>query len=122
MTEKSHEERLAEEKAWLVGRGNAVGGLAGDISDWKNQIGVLQAAAAKETEPLVMLNLLRYQAARRKPSWQATFQTLYDAMEACRARSGDDTVLAMLLIRHLLLYSSRAYTYENKWERNGGTP
>lgn len=122
MTEKSYEERLAEEKAWLVGRGNEVGGLAGGISDWKNQIGVLQAAAAKETEPLVMLNLLRYQAARRKPSWEATFQTLYDAMEACRARSGDDAALAMLLIRHLLLYSSRAYTYENKWERNGGTP
>lgn len=117
---QSHDERLALEKRWLVRKGDAVGELAGGINDWKNQIGVLQAAAAQETEPLAMLNLLRYQAARNDKSWRPVFGTLHQAIADCQAKAGEDAALAMLLIRHLLLYCSRAYTYKNKWERNGG--
>jgi hypothetical protein len=115
---KTHDERLAEEKVWLVKKGNEVGKLARDVNDWKNQIGVLQAAAAKETEPLVMSNLLRYQAARNDKSWKAAYPALAPAIEECSTRASKDPALAMLLIRHLLLYSSRAYIFE-RWQEKG---
>jgi|GEM_PF-7009481 hypothetical protein len=104
---------LAEQKAWLVQRGDAIGELAREKGDWKNQIQGMAEAARRETEPLVLLNLLRYQATRNKNWKQGTdvFSPLEADMKACIEKANQDPELAVLLIQHLLAYTYRAYTY-----------
>lgn len=103
-------QRLAGHKRWLVDTGNEIGRLAGDQKEWKSQIGLLAEAAARETEPRVLLNLLRYQQARNK-GWHEAADPLFEAMKQCIGDAGDDDLFAVLLIRHLFLYASRAYIY-----------
>jgi len=110
---------LAREKRWLVDQGDHIGGLAGDKKEWKSQINGLAEAASNETEPRVLLNLLRYQQARNDGAWSGVADPLFDDMVECVRKAGDDAELAVLLIRHLLLYSSRSYTY-NSWLKKSG--
>lgn len=114
-----HQKRLAAKKRWLVTQGNRIGELAGDKSEWKSQINLLAEAAAGETEPLVLLNLLRYQQARVSKAWTGVADPLFDDMSACITEAGEDAALSILLIRHLFLFATRAYTYE-RHRRNGG--
>lgn len=109
---------LAEQKAWLVRRGDEVGELAKEKGDWKSQIQGMAEAARRETEPLVLLNLLRYQATRNKNWKQGTdvFAPLEADMKTCIETAGEDAELAVTLIQHLLAYTYRAYTYH--YERN----
>jgi len=107
---------LDRHKGWLVTQGNGIGREAKDNRDWKNQVRVLQEAAQEETEPLVLLNLLRYQAARNK-NWRQprdVVTPLGKLMEECIDRADGDGRFAIELIQHLLLYTVRAYTYESK--------
>lgn len=107
---------LEKHKLWLVTEGNRIGQLASVYSEWKSQIRVLQEAAQEETEPRVLLNLLRYQAARNEKKWwtkRDVVSPLFDLMKECITRAGDDGLFAVELIQHLLLYTVRAYTYEN---------
>jgi hypothetical protein len=117
----THQQRLAAKKRWLVDEGNNIGRLAGDKKEWKSQINLLAEAAAGESEPRVLLNLLRYQQARNKEAWQGVANPLFEGMTACITEAGDDDTLAILLIRHLFLYSNRAYTFA-RYQSNGDQP
>ncbi len=101
-------------KRWLVEEGDKLGKLARDNREWKHQVRTIWEAARAETEPLVLLNLLRYQAARNAKTWREpedAFEALQEGIEECRKWAGDDVELAMDLIRHLLAYTYRAYTF-----------
>lgn len=108
-------------KAWLVERGNALGQEAREIRNWNSQIRILQDSARQEAEPEVLLNLLRYQRAREATAWKKSknaAETLGNSLEqdlqSCIAKAGEDRELAMELIRHLLLYTARAYQWEHQ--------
>lgn len=123
-TEQAEIERRVEpHKAWLVTTGDEIGKAGRRNKDWKSQGRTMLEAARHETEPLVLLNLLRYQATRNK-NWKDPVDLvgqLEKALEECRKRADGDSELAMELIRHLLLYTLRAYTaYEEKKGKGGG--
>lgn len=106
---------LEQHKEWLVTEGNRIGELAKANPDWKSQIRVLQEAAQEETEPEVLLNLLRYQAARNK-NWKEPRDVVTDLgalMAQCIEKTGDERRFAIELMQLLLLYTVRAYTYHN---------
>ena len=116
------ERRLEPHKGWLVSTGDEIGKAGGQNKDWKSQGRIMLEAARHETEPLVLLNLLRYQATRNK-NWLSPANLLERterAMEECRTRSKGDDELAMELIRHLLLYSLRSYTFHAKGKGGNG--
>ena len=69
--EKHEEGRTVEDhKKWLVQEGDRIGELAKSNRDWKHQVRTIWEAARLENEPLVVLNLLRYQAARNPGNWR----------------------------------------------------
>jgi hypothetical protein len=106
---------LCREKRWLVETGDTIGKLAGASEDWASQGRVLWEAARNETEPSVLPNLLRYQYARNRKTWpEPVFQGLSDAIKTCIDRAKEDDALALELIRHLLVYTLRAYTFHAK--------
>lgn len=116
------ERRLEPHKGWLVTTGDEIGSAGGGNKDWKSQGRIMLEAARHETEPLVLLNLLRYQATRNK-NWTSPANLLEkteQAIEECCKRSKQDGELAMELIRHLLLYSLRAYTFHSKGTGGNG--
>lgn len=105
-----------EQKRWLVEQGDEIGRQAKDNGDWKSQIRTIWEAARTETEPQVLLNLLRYQVARND-NWrspQDVFQPLRKAIDKCVEETAGDPAVAMTLIRHLLAYTYRSYTYYEK--------
>jgi hypothetical protein len=109
---KRRQEILAQQKEWLVTEGDKLGTLAKDQKDWGSQARVIWEAARQETEPLVLLNLLRYQSVRNK-SWEGVSGPLERALKECIERAkthGKD--VALELIRHLLVYTIRSYTYQ----------
>lgn len=115
--------RLQPHKRWLVEQGDALGGQAREHGKWKSQIRTLLEAARHETEPRVLLNLLGYQATREK-KWQDNDleKSLCAKLAECDDRADGDPELAMEMIRHLLLYFVRAYTYEaDRAESGKGT-
>jgi hypothetical protein len=120
-------EILAQHKAWLVGKGDELGRKARLNRDWASQARVLLEAARSETEPAVLLNLLRYQRARNQ-NWVTpanVFAPLEQAMNDCVTRAAQAPAGALELMRHLLVYTLRAYTYESKLaeeERRQGRP
>jgi hypothetical protein len=109
---------LARAKEWLVHEGEEIGRKAAKNRDWRGQGRVLWEAARTETEPAVLLNLLRYQAARN-PNW-VTEEDVLAPTEAALTRAireaGADKDLAMELIQHLLVYTLRAHRHE-EWRR-----
>jgi hypothetical protein len=110
---KRRQEILAQQKEWLVTEGDRLGTLAKDRGDWGSQARVIWEAARQETEPLALLNLLRYQSARNNKSWEGVSGPLERALKECIERSrnhGKD--VALELIRHLLVYTIRSYTYQ----------
>lgn len=108
-------------KGWLVERGDAIGAKAGAIRNWKSQFRILLESARHESEPAVILNLLRYQAARNKDWFKDGLLQVVEAdLEACRAKAQKDAALSMELIRQLLLYALRAYTYEEERRKQEG--
>jgi len=120
-------EILARHKAWLVGQGDALGRTARNNREWASQARVLLEAARSETEPAVLLNLLRYQRARN-PNWVTpanVFAPLEQAMNECVERAAQAPGVALELMRYLLVYTLRAYTYQAKLaeeERRQGRP
>ncbi len=124
--DRDRRERVAREKKWLVESGDEIGKLARANQEWGSQARAIWEAARHETEPLVLLNLVRYQAARNK-NWrepERLLEPLSKAMERCRtvaAGAGDDG-LAVELIRHLLVYTIRAYTFNSKAAQAEGRP
>ncbi len=124
--QKQARKLVGQKKQWLVSRGDEIGKLARGNSDWKNQIRALLEAARTEDEPLVVLNFLRYQAARNE-NWlepQNVFEPLSGALEQCRADAAQEPGPAMALIRHLLAYTYRSYTFhstEKKRQKAGRT-
>ncbi len=115
-------EILAKHKAWLVGQGDEIGKKARRNSDWASQARTLLEAARSETEPAVILNLLRYQRARNK-NWvtpENVFSPLEQAMNECIKRAAQAPDVALELMRHLLVYTLRAYTYEWKLAEKEG--
>lgn len=118
--ERERRELVARQKKWLVERGDTIGKLARGNREWGSQARSIWEAARHESEPLVLLNLLRYQAARNK-NWtrpENVVEPLGAAIEECRtvaAKAGDEG-LAVELIRHLLVYTIRAYTFFSRPE------
>ena len=113
---------VEKHKAWLVATGDEIGKAGGKNENWKSQGRAMLEAARHETEPLVLLNLLRYQATRNKKTWTEPVDLaskLEAAIERCRKEASSNQELAMELIRHVLLYALRAYTYHEK-KRKGG--
>lgn len=107
---------IAIHKEWLVTQGDEIGELAKDNRDWKHQVRTIWEAARLENEPLVVLNLLRYQAARNSGNWRKpadVFTALSEAIEKCRMKAAKDAELAMELIRHLLAYTYRSFTFHS---------
>jgi hypothetical protein len=105
---------IAGQKEWLVKQGDEIGKLARERKDWASQARVIWEAARKETEPLVLLNLLRYQSVRND-NWEGVSGPLEATMTECIERSkveGRDAALE--LIRHLLVYTIRSYTYHRE--------
>jgi len=115
MEAKERREALSREKQWLVATGDTIGKLAGKSEDWASQGRILWEAARSETEPSVLPNLLRYQYARNQKTWtEPVYKGLSDAFQACIGRAGKDDALALELLRHLLVYTLRAYTFHAK--------
>lgn len=101
-------------KAWLVELGEALGGLAARNDDWRGQGRVLWEASRSETEPSVLLNLLKYQAARNK-NWRGPNDLLSPtvaALERAIQDAGGDKSLAIELIQLFLVYALRAHRYQ----------
>ena len=116
------ERAVASHKEWLVTEGDRIGELAKDNRDWKHQVRTIWEAARLENEPPVVLNLLRYQAARNSGNWRKpadVFKDLSEAIEKCRTKAADDAELAMELIRHLLAYTYRSFTFHSAKNGNG---
>ncbi len=105
-------------KQELVRRGEEIGRKARGFTGWSHQVRRLLGVASGETEPLVMLNLLRYQSVRNKDSWGKERAELAEPLEAdmqwCCAEANGNEALAMVLIQHLLCYAYRQYTFETK--------
>lgn len=117
------ERRVEEHKRWLVEMGDEIGRSGAGNKGWKSQGRILLEAARHETEPRVLLNLFRYQAARNKKTWRLpedVADLLEKALVECQKRAGDDPVLTMELMRHLLLYTLRANTAFAKDDDAGG--
>ncbi len=90
--------------------------------EWKHQVRTVLEAARLENEPLVVLNLLRYQAARNPGNWrdpEDVYEALTTALDGCREKAASDAALAMALIRHLLAYTYRAFTFHEAELRRG---
>lgn len=115
---------LEDHKKWLVETGDAIGRAGAKNEGWKSQGRILLEAARHETEPLVLLNLLRYQVIRNEKAWKKPedlSERVEKAIQECTNRGGDDSGLTMELIQHLLLYTLRAYTaFENKKQGGSG--
>lgn len=112
---------VEQHKKWLVTTGDAIGKAGGGNSRWTSQGRILLEAARHETEPLVVLNLLRYQTTRNN-NWKKPFDIsgkLQGAFEECGKKADGEAALTMELIRHLLLYTLRAYTFHSKSDGNG---
>jgi hypothetical protein len=115
-TQRTRQQAVNAEKAWLVQTGDQIGELAKDTKEWSSQLRAVWEAARTENEPAVVINLLRYQRARNR-NWlvpRDLFNPLKGAMESCIQKAHGDTDLALDLIRHLLVYTIRAYTYHDK--------
>jgi hypothetical protein len=113
----SMDAQVAAQKKWLVKLGNDLGALARGNAEWASQGRGLLEAARRENEPLVLLNLLRYQSARNKNWLKPTdvFTPLHAAMKECIDKAGEGgEELALELIRLLLVYTLRAHAYERK--------
>lgn len=112
-TAREREAWIASQKGWLVRQGNKIGERAGARKDWASQGRGLWEACRHETEPEVILNLLRYQACR-VDSWEGVSGLLEsDIRECCRqAQAAGAAGDAMELIRLLLLYALRAHKYQ----------
>ncbi len=117
--ERSRRDFVAAQKRWLVEDGDVIGKLAGGNRDWASQARGIWEAARHESEPLVILNLLRYQAARNDTSWKGVAGPLENAIERCQttAREAGDEGLAMDLIRHLLVYTIRSHKFHS-WQQS----
>lgn len=102
-----------DEKAWLVQEGNRIGEAAARASDWASQGRLLLEAARAETHLAVLLNLLRYQGARNPRAWGDSLLLLTAALQKCQERAQGDEARAMVLARHLLLYTVRAHKYHD---------
>lgn len=115
--ERERRELVARQKKWLVEEGDGIGKLARGNPEWSSQARGIWEAARHESEPLVILNLLRYQAARNERSWSGVVVPLGKAIERCRdtAREAGEEGLAMELIRHLLVYTIRSHKFHS-WE------
>jgi hypothetical protein len=115
---------VARHKRWLVTQGNEIGGQAGGNPEWSSQARGIWEAARHETEPLVILNLLRYQAARNERTWSGVAVPLGKAIERCREEAKDSggDALAMELIRHLLVYTIRAHKFQAWQEQQQRRP
>jgi len=114
---KTLDERLAEHKKLLVGAGDEIGEKAAANDGWKSQVRLLLDASREETEPAVVRNLARYQSVRNKKSWRTGHEILPDlerALDEIESAAGADPELAMEMVRHLLLYAMRSYTYHAK--------
>ena len=116
-------------KGRLVEKAERLGQLAAQRHDWNHQIRRVMDLARVEAEPLVVINFVRYQASHQQSrgAWTAVAKPLVDTMNDCleRAKSasnasgeklGEEDVAAraMDLIRHLLLYTMRAYTWHHR--------
>ncbi len=110
---------LNESKAELVRKGEEIGKRAFEIKSegWTHQVRRLLGVASEENEPLVLLNLLRYQSVRNEKSWGKDRSKVAEPMEAamkwCKTEAGSDSALAMVLIQHLLCYAYRSHTFES---------
>jgi hypothetical protein len=115
------QEKLNGQKKWLVERADLIGEAAAKEKDWKNQIRILIEACREETEPEVILHLLRYQAARVKKTWKipvaqvegarnTVAEVLEDDLRNCQELAADN-VLAIALMQHLCCYAYRSYTH-----------
>ncbi len=116
------QEQVNPHKKWLVQRGDELGKLAKDNKDWKGQIRGIAEAARHENEPSALLNLVRYQAARNR-NWhdpQDVARPLVEAMKECVDKAEERPEPAMALIRHLLAYTYRSFTFHEK--KNGARP
>lgn len=113
---KRRQEFVAKHKRWLVERGNEIGKRAKANKDWASQARSIWEAARTESEPLVLLNLLRYQSARNK-NWREpedVFSPLQETIQQCIQKAKDekeDEGGALDLIRHLLVYTIRSHTF-----------
>lgn len=120
---KRREEFVAKHKKWLVERGDEIGKKAKDNPEWTSQARSIWEAARTESEPLVLLNLLRYQSARNR-NWRSpedVFTPLQEAIQNCidTARGdGQGEEGALDLIRHLMVYTIRSHTFHNKFFRS----
>lgn len=106
---------IAQHKKWLVGEGNEIGEKAKDNKEWKSQIRGIWDAARTETEPQVLLNFLRYQGVRGK-NWREpenVLEPMEAAMKKCIEKAEEQPESAMELIRHLLAYTYRAFTFHS---------
>jgi hypothetical protein len=113
---QKREQFLAAHKKWLVERGDKIGQLAGGKRDWASQARGIWEAARTETEPLVLLNLLRYQSTRNR-NWDDVAPVMEQDIKECQTKAqavGMGNQGAMELIRLLLVYTIRAYVYESK--------
>lgn len=106
-------------KEGLVKQGDEIGRLAAKGTDWASQGRILLEAARAETELTVLLNLLRYQAARNPRAWEGSFDPLLKALVKCGTDAGGDAAVAVELARHLLVYTVRAHKFHS-WELAGG--
>jgi hypothetical protein len=103
---------LAAHKRRLVEAGDEI---AKSKKEWASQARGIWEAALAESEPKVLLNLLRYQYARNQKNWgKGVFERLEKEFETCIADAKDDAELALDLVRHLMVYTIRAYTYASK--------
>lgn len=110
---KARQKKINENKAWLVERGDDIGEKAKANKDWKSQLRNLWEVARSENEPQVVLNYLRYQKSR-KSNWTQpvnVFLELERNLKECKDRSGDDRELELELMRHLLGYTYRSFTF-----------
>jgi hypothetical protein len=114
-TTRDRRSALARHKHWLVTHGDETGELAKATKEWVSQARGIWEAARTETEPAVLLNLLRYQYARNQKNWEPqVFARLKADFEQCIKESCDDKVLALDLMRHLMVYTIRSFTFHNK--------
>lgn len=109
---------LAQHKQWLVTSGDEIGKAAKGTKEWVSQARGIWEAARTETEPKVLLNLLRYQYARNQKNWaRPVFDSLQQELERCIEKAAGDDLLALDLMRHLMVYTIRSFTYHNKTDK-----
>jgi hypothetical protein len=115
-TKKERQKKVNENKAWLVKQGDAIGEKAKANKDWKGQLRNLWDVARAETEPEVVLNFLRYQKGKKrdKNNWthpENVFDPLMRDLKECIRLAGEDRELTLELMRHLLGYTYRSFTF-----------